>query len=161
MEFSSDYNNNIEEIEEDIEEEEVDCDLFAPPDGEEDDDFQENKTAEKVDLTSKRILISPSTEEYDSLVTQIQSLLREGHGETIYEVGTGEREEPGLSEEDKKASIATLHSIGEQLECEVNHLRDKQNGSVAEYLIREKRTDEDFTEVWVLMVPYGSPFCGL
>ena len=56
-----------------------------------------------------------------------------------------------------KASVATLHSIGEQLECQVNHLRDKKNGTVAEYLIREKKSEEDFAEVFMFSLALYKP----
>ena len=41
------------------------------------------------DLDSKRLLVSPSTEEYDALVGKIRKLVRAGHGETLYEIGAG------------------------------------------------------------------------
>merc|ERR1712013_377626 len=130
--------------------EEMDCNLFAPDDEEEEFIDNDQETGAHIDLDSKRLLVSPSTEEYDALVGKIRKLVRAGHGETLYEIGAGAGgEECGLNEDDMKASVATLHSIAEQLDCELNHLRDKDNGTVGEFLLREKKDEEDFTEVRV------------
>lgn len=56
----------------------------------------------------------------------------------------------GLSNDDFKASIATLESIAQQLNCEINQLRKKEidtDKQTAEFLIRTKLVDEDFSEV--------------
>jgi len=132
--------------------EEVDCNLFAPDDDEDEFFCESNKDKGNVDFTCKKLLISPSADEYDILVTKIKALILEGHGETLYEIGAGEGDDSGLSEDDMKASVATLQSIADLLGSELNHLRDKENGTVSEYLIREIMTDEDFTEVRVAVV---------
>lgn len=129
---------------------EVDCNLFAPDD--EEDELETCSDNVNVSISCKTVLVSPTADEYDACVDKIRTLIREGHGETLYEVGAGEGQDSGLSDEDMKASVATLRSIAEQLGCEVNHLRDKENGSVAEYLIREHKAAEDFTEVRVAVV---------
>ena len=51
-----------------------------------------------------------------------------------------------------KASVATLQSIAEQLDCDVNKLREKEvdSGHTKEYLIRERVPEEDFSEVRLL-----------
>jgi len=133
---------------------ELDCNLFAPDDEEDDFIIESNQRGDNdLDLDSKGLLISPTTEEYDALVVKIRKLIRVGHGETLFEIGAGAGgEESGLNEEDMKASVATLQSIVDQLDCELNHLRDKENGTVGEFLIREKKTEEDFTEVRVAVV---------
>lgn len=130
---------------------EMDCNLFAPDD--EEDDLENHLDEIKLNLDSKKVLVSPTTEEYDGLVSLIRKQIREGHGETLYEIGGAiGGEDAGLCDEDMKASVATLESISDHLDCELNHLRDKENGTVSEYLIREKKTDEDFTEVRVAVV---------
>lgn len=56
----------------------------------------------------------------------------------------------GLNDNDLKASIATLQSIAEQLNCEINQLREKEidtDRKTAEFLIRHQLVDEDFSEV--------------
>lgn len=135
-----------------MEDNEVDCNLFAPCAAESYDLESAATSFVEADLTAKRIFISPTTEEYERLVDKIRTLVQEGHGETLYEIGAGEDQDFGLNDEDMKASVATLKSIAEQLKCEVNHLRYKENGSVIEFLIRERKSEEDFTEVRVAVV---------
>ena len=55
----------------------------------------------------------------------------------------------GLNDEDFKASIATLQSIAEQLNCQINMLREKEieTRKTAEFLIRGNLVEEDFSEV--------------
>lgn len=67
-----------------------------------------------------------------------------------------EGEDPGLNEDDMKASVATLQSIAEQLDCDVNELREKEvdSGHTKEYLIRERVPEEDFSEVRLLRCIY-------
>lgn len=69
-----------------------------------------------------------------------------------------EGEDPGLNEDDMKASVATLQSIAEQLDCDVNELREKEvdSGHTKEYLIRERVPEEDFSEVRLLCWIYYS-----
>ncbi|CAH2221812.1 GTP-binding 1 [Pelobates cultripes] len=42
-----------------------------------------------LDLTSKHVLVSPSAEQYDSLLQQLRDRMDEGRGETIYVIGQG------------------------------------------------------------------------
>ncbi|CAH1795450.1 unnamed protein product [Owenia fusiformis] len=107
-----------------------------------------------ANLTSKTILVSPTEEEYDELLDMLKERICESQGETIYEVGTGEGEQPGLSEEDYSASVATLCSMAQTLDCECVELRKRsvEGGYVAEHLIRKKADDSDFMEVRVAVV---------
>ena len=54
-----------------------------------------------------------------------------------------------MNDEDFKASIATLQSIAEQLNCQINMLREKEieTRKTAEFLIRGNLVEEDFSEV--------------
>ena len=56
---------------------------------------------------------------------------------------------PGLKEEDYLASVATLQSIAETLDLQCVLLREKmrEEGKVAEYLLRRKMDSGDFMEV--------------
>lgn len=134
--------------------EEVDVNLFAPDD--EDNELENGEIeSDQININSKFALISPNASEYTCLVKKVQDLLEDGQGETIYEIGVDEKGEPGLEEEDFKASIATLQSIGEQLNCQVNSLREKtvaETKKTAEYLIRTNLVEEDFSEVRVAVV---------
>lgn len=105
-------------------------------------------------VVSKGHLISPNNEEYDIIVDMIKERLDEGQGETIYEVGTGEGDAPGLSQEDMQASIATLKSIADSLALEMAQLRERKEGEglVTEFLLRRSLEFDDFMEVRVAVV---------
>lgn len=105
-------------------------------------------------VVSKGHLISPNNEEYDIIVDMIKERLDEGQGETIYEVGTGEGDAPGLSQEDMQASIATLKSIADSLALEMAQLRERKEGEglVTEFLLRRSLDFDDFMEVRVAVV---------
>jgi len=134
-------------------EEEVDVNLFAP-DGDEDDFENGDSGHDQININSKFALVSPNASEYTCLVKKVQDLIEEGQWETIYEIGVDEKGESGLNDEDFKASIATLQSIAEQLNCQINMLREKDNETrkTAEFLIRGNLVEEDFSEVRVAVV---------
>lgn len=119
--------------------------LFAP-----DDEVQ----MEVPNITMKTALVSPTSEEYEYILESIKEQVEEGQGETIYEVGTGEGDPPGLKEEDMQASVATLTSIAQTLNYEIAKLRDRheKEGLVAEFLLRKKLDVQDFMEIRVAVV---------
>uniref|UniRef100_A0A452IIQ2 GTP-binding protein 1 n=1 Tax=Gopherus agassizii TaxID=38772 RepID=A0A452IIQ2_9SAUR len=104
----------------------------------------------ELDLTSKLVMVSPTSEQYDSLLQQMWERMDEGCGETIYVIGQGsDGTEYGLSEADMEASYATVKSMAEQLEADVILLREHQEagGKVRDYLVRKRVGDNDFLEV--------------
>lgn len=119
--------------------------LFSP---------EEEEDVAMSSVVSKGHLISPNNEEYDIIVDMIKERLDEGQGETIYEVGTGEGDAPGLSQEDMQASIATLKSIADSLGLEMVQLRERKEGEglVTEFLLRRSLEFDDFMEVRVAVV---------
>lgn len=119
--------------------------LFSP---------EEEEDVVMSSVVSKGHLISPNNEEYDIIVDMIKERLDEGQGETIYEVGTGEGDAPGLSQEDMQASIATLKSIADSLGLEMAQLRERKEGEglVTEFLLRRSLEFDDFMEVRVAVV---------
>ena len=60
-----------------------------------------------------------------------------------------EGDKPGLTQEDFQASVATLRSIATSLGLECVQLRERtvEEGTVAEYLLRQKLEPEDFMEI--------------
>ncbi|CAB4035456.1 GTP-binding 1-like, partial [Paramuricea clavata] len=100
------------------------------------------------------LLVSPNDEEYDLLLRQLQQRLREGNGETLYEIGIGDGDSSGLNQEDLAASIATLESLTQTCGVEMLSLREKTTttGKIVEYLLRREVEDEDFIEVRVAVV---------
>ncbi|CAI9739515.1 GTP-binding protein 1-like [Octopus vulgaris] len=118
--------------------------LFAP------DDMDTEMSA----LTSKMALVSPTSEEYDSLAEIIKARVEEGQGENIYVIGIGEGDKPGLKDEDLEASVATLQSIAQSLglECVCLRVRQAEKGKVSEFLLRKKVAQQDFMEIRVAVV---------
>ncbi|XP_076447703.1 GTP-binding protein 1-like [Babylonia areolata] len=118
--------------------------LFGPDDEDE----------EMMHSFGKLALVSPNSEQYDLLKETIRQRVEDAQGETIYEIGTGEGEQPGLKEEDYSAAVATLHSITDCLGLECVQLRERaaEEGTVAEFLLRQKLDVEDFMEVRVAVV---------
>ncbi|XP_023603638.1 GTP-binding protein 1 isoform X1 [Myotis lucifugus] len=109
----------------------------------------------ELDLTNKLVLVSPTSEQYDSLLRQMWERMDEGCGETIYVIGQGsDGTEYGLSEADMEASYATVKSMAEQIEADVILLRERQEagGRVRDYLVRKRVGDNDFLEVRVAVV---------
>ncbi|KAM7386713.1 hypothetical protein PAMA_009368 [Pampus argenteus] len=109
----------------------------------------------RVDFTSKLALVSPNGEQYDSLLRQLRDRMEEGCGETIYVVGMGsDGGDWGLDEKDMEASVATVHSMCEQLDTDLIPLRERNEaaGLVRDYLIRRRVGELDFLEVRVAVV---------
>jgi GTPase len=102
----------------------------------------------------KHALVSPSDEEYEALLQQLKGRLHENQAETIFTIGTGEGETPGLNKEDLDASIATLESMARSLNAECMQLRQRieEDGTVADFLIRVRADEKDFMEVRVAVV---------
>lgn len=112
---------------------------------------------DKIDcdgLNEKTVLVSPSEEQYDALQRQLSQRLRKGHGEVIYEIGTGGQGDAGLTAEEMDASVATLQSMASTLECDCMRLRERKtaDGLIAEYLVRRRAKENDFVEVRVAVV---------
>ncbi|XP_073448623.1 GTP-binding protein 1 [Aquarana catesbeiana] len=138
----------------------VPASMFSPEPDDEDSDCSvdgeplRNGEAE-VDLTSKHVLVSPSAEQYDSLLHQLRERMDEGRGETIYVIGQGsDGTEYGLNESDMEASVATVASMAEQIGADMILLREHQEvgGKVRDYLVRKRVGDNDFLEVRVAVV---------
>ena len=55
----------------------------------------------------------------------------------------------GLSSDDLAASVATLRTLGDTCNADVQLLREKpgENGMVAEYLVRNRAEENDFMEI--------------
>ncbi|ODM93113.1 GTP-binding protein 1 [Orchesella cincta] len=97
------------------------------------------------------MLVSPNEKEYDDLVSIIKNRVEEGNGETIFDVG--DATEGGLTKDDFDASVATLQSIADSLDASMMQLRVRGNEKqTAQYLIRLKAPEQDFTEIRVAVV---------
>ncbi|XP_072022413.1 GTP-binding protein 1-like [Amphiura filiformis] len=125
--------------------------LFAPVDVE-----MTNGDVELMNgFSSKKRLVSPSTELYDYILKQLTQRLNDGQGETIYEIGQGgESSENGLTREEMDASIATLQCMCKSVDTDCVLLRERslETGFVCEFLIRRRADEKDFVEVRVAVV---------
>ncbi|XP_041839109.1 GTP binding protein 1, like isoform X2 [Melanotaenia boesemani] len=113
------------------------------------------ESADHLDLSSKLVLVSPTGEQYDSLLRHLRELIDEGCGETIYVVGMGsDGGDYGLNETDMEASVATVQSLCEQIEADLILLRERTDtgGRIRDYLIRRRVGEQDFLEVRVAVV---------
>lgn len=129
--------------------------LFGPNDHTEDDDEDvESEDMEFVHINHKNALVSPSDEEYETLLDRLRERLNESQAETIYSIGHGESDASGLSNDDLQASIASLESMAQSLNAECIELRrhQEEGGTVAEFLVRVRAEEKDFTEVRVAVV---------
>ncbi|CAL8329716.1 unnamed protein product [Merluccius merluccius] len=128
-----------------------------PPDGEgfEDGEGTNGETGDHLNFSSKLVLVSPSGDQYDSLLRQLRERMDEGCGETIYVVGMGsDGGDYGLNEKDMEASAATVKSLCEQIEADLIFLRERMEagGKIRDYLIRRRVGELDFLEVRVAVV---------
>ncbi|XP_055940630.1 GTP-binding protein 1-like [Argiope bruennichi] len=105
-------------------------------------------------LNDKTALVSPTAEQFDELIQKLALRLENGHGEVIYNIGTGDNGSCGLSEEEMDASVATLESMASTLEADCVLLRKHkvEQGHVSEYLVRKRAKDNDFVEVRVAVI---------
>ncbi|KAH6942664.1 hypothetical protein HPB50_009200 [Hyalomma asiaticum] len=125
-------------------------DLFVPNH----DPVSGEETIECDGLNEKTVLVSPSSEQYVALENLLKQRLRKGHGEVIYEIGTGGESDAGLTADQMDASVATLQSIAARQDCDCVRLRERKatEGLVAEYLVRRRAKENDFVEVRVAVV---------
>ncbi|KAL3066285.1 hypothetical protein OYC64_016272 [Pagothenia borchgrevinki] len=139
--------------------------MFAPdrdcaedPCGEEgleDGEGTNGDTGDHLDLSNKLVLVSPTGQQYDSLLRHLREQIDEGCGETIYVVGMGsDGGDYGLDDKDMEASVATVRSLCEQIETDLIFLRERTDagGKIRDYLIRRRVGEEDFLEVRVAVV---------
>ncbi|XP_045902550.1 GTP-binding protein 1-like [Micropterus dolomieu] len=121
----------------------------------EDGEGTNGEPADHLDLSSKLVLVSPTGEQYDSLLRHLRERIDEGCGETIYVVGMGsDGGDYGLDDKDMEASVATVRSLCEQIEADLIWLRERTDtgGKIQDYLIRRRVGEQDFLEVRVAVV---------
>ncbi|KAM9856416.1 GTP binding protein 1, like [Aulostomus maculatus] len=139
--------------------------MFAPDRGSSEDpsgeetfeggELTNGESADHLDLSSKLVLVSPTGEQYDSLLRHLRERIDEGCGETIFVVGMGsDGGDYGLDEKDMDASVATVQSLCEQIEADLILLRERTDagGKIRDYLIRRRVGEQDFLEVRVAVV---------
>ncbi|XP_054460885.1 GTP binding protein 1, like [Anoplopoma fimbria] len=131
------------------------ADEASGSEGSEDGERTAGEAADHLHLSSKLVLVSPTGQQYDSLLKHLREQIGEGCGETIYVVGMGsDGGDYGLDEKDMEASVATVRSLCEQIEADLIFLRERTDtgGKIRDYLIRRRVGEQDFLEVRVAVV---------
>uniref|UniRef100_A0A8C4Z4E8 Tr-type G domain-containing protein n=1 Tax=Gadus morhua TaxID=8049 RepID=A0A8C4Z4E8_GADMO len=105
-------------------------------------------------------LINPTQYRFEHLATQMKWRLQEGRGEAVYQIGVEDNGMlVGLSEEDMRTSLETLHRMAEKVgaditvlrECEVDYDSDDPR-KIAEVLIRKVPDDQQFLDLRVAVL---------
>ncbi|CAH1115095.1 unnamed protein product [Psylliodes chrysocephalus] len=106
-------------------------------------------------ILGRKVLVAPTEEQYELLLTRLRQQLGEGRGEVILEIGgSDDGSENGLLEDELDAAVATLQSLANTLECSCVKLRERKEtrGVVVQYLIRRVLDQSDFLEIRVAVV---------
>nr|CAD7258932.1 unnamed protein product [Timema shepardi] len=106
-------------------------------------------------IGDKTILVSPDEEQFVTLQNLLKERLRDGHGETIFDIGIGEDgDESGLETDQYEASLATLESLSIALDADCVLLRQRKidQGLTGQYLVRQRVDTQDFLEIRVAVV---------
>nr|CAD7588649.1 unnamed protein product [Timema genevievae] len=106
-------------------------------------------------IGDKTVLVSPDEEQFVTLQNLLKERLRDGHGETIFDIGIGEDgDESGLEMDQYEASLATLQSLSTALDADCVLLRQRKidQGLTGQYLVRQRVDTQDFLEIRVAVV---------
>ncbi|XP_075255104.1 GTP-binding protein 1-like isoform X2 [Convolutriloba macropyga] len=140
------------------------------------------KTNEPIVYLDPKSLVNPSDVETVQIEKYFLQRIQEGHGEFVFELGSGESDDLGLSRQDLEDSIITLNSVCEKIQCSCMQLRRKCSNPtsinnsekteisstdesqhcepfidltekwVSDFLIRKNIDESDFIEVRVAVV---------
>ncbi|KAI8127622.1 GTP-binding protein 1 [Lucilia cuprina] len=106
-------------------------------------------------IRGKKVLVSPTEEQFELLKKRLEERTQDSRGETIYEIGVGEDGgDSGLDEEEYKAAVATLQSLATTIDADMVLLRQRkvEKGLTGQYLIRKRVDTSDFMEIRVAVV---------
>uniref|UniRef100_A0AAV2JN62 Tr-type G domain-containing protein n=1 Tax=Knipowitschia caucasica TaxID=637954 RepID=A0AAV2JN62_KNICA len=105
-------------------------------------------------------LVNPTQYRFEHLATQMKWRLQEGKGEAVYQIGVEDNGMlVGLSEEDMRASLKTLHLMAQKVGADITILRQSEVDedsdcprSIAEVLIRKVPDDQQFLDLRVAVL---------
>uniref|UniRef100_A0A3B4UCH1 GTP binding protein 2 n=1 Tax=Seriola dumerili TaxID=41447 RepID=A0A3B4UCH1_SERDU len=105
-------------------------------------------------------LVNPTQYRFEHLATQMKWRLQEGRGEAVYQIGVEDNGMlVGLSEEDMRASLKTLHRLAEKVGADITVLREREVDydsdeprKIAEVLIRKVPDDQQFLDLRVAVL---------
>ncbi|CAB1450335.1 unnamed protein product [Pleuronectes platessa] len=116
--------------------------------------------AEEGNIEYKLKLVNPTQYRFEHLATQMKWRLQEGRGEAVYQIGVEDNGMlAGLSEEDMRASLNTLHCLAEKVGADITVLREQELDydsddphKIAEVLIRKVPDDQQFLDLRVAVL---------
>ncbi|XP_061600706.1 GTP-binding protein 2 [Cololabis saira] len=116
--------------------------------------------AEEGNIEYKLKLVNPTQYRFEHLATQMKWRLQEGRGEAVYQIGVEDNGMlVGLSEEELRASLKTLHRLAEKVGADVTVLREREvdydsdvTRKIAEVLIRKVPDDQQFLDLRVAVL---------
>ncbi|KAK5854109.1 hypothetical protein PBY51_015207 [Eleginops maclovinus] len=116
--------------------------------------------AEEGNIEYKLKLINPTQYRFEHLATQMKWRLQEGRGEAVYQIGVEDNGMlAGLSEEDLRTSLKTLHELAEKVGADITVLREREVDfdsdvprKIAEVLIRKVPDDQQFLDLRVAVI---------
>ncbi|XP_035461745.1 GTP-binding protein 2 isoform X2 [Scophthalmus maximus] len=105
-------------------------------------------------------LVNPTQYRFEHLATQMKWRLQEGRGEAVYQIGVEDNGMlVGLSEEDMRTSLKTLHRLAEKVGADIAVLREQdvdydsdEPHKIAEVLIRKVPDDQQFLDLRVAVL---------
>ncbi|XP_049592663.1 GTP-binding protein 2 [Syngnathus scovelli] len=115
---------------------------------------------EEGNIEYKLKLVDPTPSRFEHLVTQMKWRLQEGRGEAVYQIGVEDNGMlVGLSEDEMKASLTTLHKMAEKVGADITILRHAEVDydtdrplTIAEALIRKVPDDQQFLDLRVAVI---------
>uniref|UniRef100_A0AAQ4S4C9 Tr-type G domain-containing protein n=1 Tax=Gasterosteus aculeatus aculeatus TaxID=481459 RepID=A0AAQ4S4C9_GASAC len=116
--------------------------------------------AEEGNIEYKLKLVNPTQYRLEHLATQMKWRLQEGRGEAVYQIGVEDNGMlAGLSEEDLRTSLTTLHKLAEKVGADITILREQEVDydsdvprKIAEVLIRKVPDDQQFLDLRVAVL---------
>uniref|UniRef100_A0AAY4DEG3 Tr-type G domain-containing protein n=1 Tax=Denticeps clupeoides TaxID=299321 RepID=A0AAY4DEG3_9TELE len=116
--------------------------------------------AEEGNIEYKLKLVNPTQYRFEHLATQMKWRLQEGRGEAVYQIGVEDNGLlVGLSEEDMRTSLRTLHRMAEKVGADITVLREREVDydsdvprKIAEVLVRKVPDDQQFLDLRVAVL---------
>ncbi|KAI3363263.1 hypothetical protein L3Q82_011892 [Scortum barcoo] len=116
--------------------------------------------AEEGNIEYKLKLVNPTQYRFEHLATQMKWRLQEGRGEAVYQIGVEDNGMlVGLSEEDMRTSLRTLHKLAEKVGADITVLTEREVDydsdvprKIAEVLIRKVPDDQQFLDLRVAVL---------
>ncbi|KAF7710928.1 GTP-binding protein 2 [Silurus meridionalis] len=115
---------------------------------------------EEGNIEYKLKLVNPTQYRFEHLATQMKWRLQEGRGEAVYQIGVEDNGMlVGLSEEEMRASLRTLHMMAEKVGADITVLREREVDydseepqRIAEVLVRKVPDDQQFLDLRVAVL---------